>query len=151
MKAEFLPYLNYYKKLYNQMFRKPAGKYELTQIEIDILLFLHNNPSFNTAKDIVALRGLAKSNVSNALDNLRKRGYLASETDPENRKLVRLTLLEEAGEAVRELKDCQKQFQEIIYDGFTGEELTLLRSLQEKCNLNVLRALKNDSDGGDSK
>ena len=97
MKAEFLPYLNYYKKLYNQMFRKPAGKYELTQIEIDILLFLHNNPSFNTAKDIVALRGLAKSNVSNALDNLRKRGYLASETDPENRKLVRLTLLEEAG------------------------------------------------------
>ena len=151
MNAEFLPYLNYYKKLYNQMFREPARKYELTQIEIDILLFLQNNPSFNTAKDIVALRGLAKSNVSNALESLRKRGCLASDTDRENRKLVRLTLLEEAGETVRELKDCQKRFQKTIYDGFTGEELALLRSLQEKCNLNVLRALKNDSVGGDSK
>ena len=151
MNLEFLPYLNYYKKLYSLMFRATSGKYGLTQIEIDILLFLQNNPSFNTAKDIVALRGLAKSNVSTALESLRKRGYLASETDQENRKLVRLSLLEGAWEAVRELKDCQKQFLDIIYDGFSEKELEQLRSLKEKSNANVLRALKNDMDGGNGK
>ena len=33
-----------------------CDRYELTQMEYDILMFLHNNPQHNTAADIVKVR-----------------------------------------------------------------------------------------------
>lgn len=33
-----------------------CDRYELTQMEYDILMFLHNNPQHNTAADIVKIR-----------------------------------------------------------------------------------------------
>ena len=43
-----------------------CDRYELTQMEYDILMFLHNNPQNNTAAEIVKIRkstkGLLKGN-----------------------------------------------------------------------------------------
>ena len=68
--------MNRFKRYYAACFQALAGEYGLNQLEIDILLFLHNNPDCNTASDIVELRGLAKSNVSTAIERLRREGYL---------------------------------------------------------------------------
>ena len=35
-----------------------CDRYELTQMEYDILMFLHNNPQHNTAADIVKIKAL---------------------------------------------------------------------------------------------
>ena len=47
-----------------------CDRYELTQMEYDILMFLHNNPQHNTAADIVKIRKSTKSHVSTSLKNL---------------------------------------------------------------------------------
>ena len=39
-------------------------KYNLRQMEYDILMFLYNNPEYNTAADIVRIRKSTKSHVS---------------------------------------------------------------------------------------
>ena len=62
-----LSYIQHYKKYYTAQFEAASAAYGLNQLEIDILLFLHNNPECHTAGDICRYRGLAKSNVSAAV------------------------------------------------------------------------------------
>ena len=66
-----LSYAQHYKKYYTVQFEGAAAAYGLNQLEIDILLFLHNNPELCTASDICRYRALAKSNVSAAVERLR--------------------------------------------------------------------------------
>ena len=41
---------------YESLTSSICDKYDLTQMEYDILMFLHGNPEFNTAADIVKVR-----------------------------------------------------------------------------------------------
>ena len=66
-----LSYVQHYKKYHAARFEAASVQYGLNQLEIDILLFLHNNPDCRTASDICRYRGLAKSNVSAAVERLR--------------------------------------------------------------------------------
>ena len=78
-----LSYIQHYKKYYAAQFEAASAAYGLNQLEIDILLFLHNNPECHTAGDICRYRGLAKSNVSAAVERLRSRGVLSVCTGPD--------------------------------------------------------------------
>ena len=51
--------------LYYDLSSKAAKECNLTKPEADILLFIKNNPEFNTAKDIVKLRGFSKAEYIN--------------------------------------------------------------------------------------
>ena len=51
-----------------------CDRYELTQMEYDILMFLHNNPQNNTAAEIVKIRKSTKSHVSTSLKTLENKG-----------------------------------------------------------------------------
>ncbi|MFQ7553393.1 MAG: hypothetical protein ACLRMZ_27790 [Blautia marasmi] len=45
-------------QLYSRKIGETAALYEISKTEADILLFLCNNPGFDTARDIVNIRGL---------------------------------------------------------------------------------------------
>ena len=81
-----LSYVQHYKKYHATRFEAASVQYGLNQLEIDILLFLHNNPDCRTASDICRYRGLAKSNVSAAVERLRARGVLTVSPAPDNRR-----------------------------------------------------------------
>ena len=51
-------------------------EFHMPQTAFDILMFLANNPGYNTAKDIVKLRGLKANLVSVNVDRLVQEGYL---------------------------------------------------------------------------
>ena len=59
---------------YEMLSRKVCEKYQLTQMEYDILMFLHDNPQYNTAAEIVKIRKSAKSHVSTSLKKLENKG-----------------------------------------------------------------------------
>ena len=48
-------------KLYGLLFTPLLERHTLTQLEADIILFLANNPEYDTARDIVEKRHLAKT------------------------------------------------------------------------------------------
>lgn len=52
--------------LYHKLQSPVLTRYRMTQIELDVLLFLANHPGLDTAKDIVEIRRLTKSHVSAA-------------------------------------------------------------------------------------
>ena len=55
---------NALKTLYARCIEEVCTAYKLTRMELDILLFLANNPCYDTATDIIEIRYLAKSQVS---------------------------------------------------------------------------------------
>lgn len=67
------------KRLYGQRIQPVCEAYGLTRMEMDILLFLANNPAFDTARDIVERKQFTKSHVSASVAELERRGYLRGE------------------------------------------------------------------------
>ena len=53
-----------------------CDRYGLTQMEYDILMFLHNNPQHNTAAEIVKIRKSTKSHVSTSLKDWKTKDLL---------------------------------------------------------------------------
>ena len=105
-------------RLYNLTLRDFGRANGLSQTEMDVLLFLHNNPDCNTARDMVHLRGLAKSNVSTALDSLRTRGLVESRPEENNRRVNRL-FLRPAAPLIEGLSRRQTQFFHALQQGLT--------------------------------
>lgn len=141
MQNYVLTYANHFKHLYRQTFQPLSEQYGLSQLEIDVLLFLNNNPEFNTAKDISTMRGFAKSNVSKAVESLRLQGYLSAYPDPDNRKVHRLTLSPGMKDRVKALSDCQAQCFALLLDGFTEEERRKLQEFFSRIDANITKSL----------
>ena len=66
------------RKLYCSLFTPLLERRGLTQLEMDILLFLANNPEYDTARDIVEVRKIKANLVSVNVDRLAQEGYPVS-------------------------------------------------------------------------
>ena len=75
---------------YELFTRKVCDRYQLTQMEYDILMFLHNNPKHNTAADIVKIRKSTKSHVSTSLKALENKGLIEEFRAPGIKSILRL-------------------------------------------------------------
>lgn len=137
-KMEWISFINYFRQLYQLQFKPLTKKYNINMIEVHILLFLKNNPNLNTAKDIVNYRGLAKSNVSNALDKLEHNGFITMKADEENRRIQRITLLKKSRPIVEKLKQQQLIFFSLIQKNFTKEELDMMEEFHKRMYENII-------------
>lgn len=134
------------RKLYCSLFAPLLERHGLTQLEVDILLFLANNPPYDTARDIVEKRHLAKSHVSVGVDALAGRGLLERQMREGNRKTIHLVLTPAAAPLVAEGREIQAQYGQMLLAGFTGEERSELFRLLEKVGENVNAALAAGAD-----
>lgn len=134
------------RKLYCSLFTPLLERHGLTQLEVDILLFLANNPPYDTARDIVEKRHLAKSHVSVGVDALAGRGLLERQMREGNRKTIHLVLTPAAAPLVAEGREIQAQYGQMLLAGFTGEERSELFRLLEKVGENVNAALAAGAD-----
>lgn len=129
------------RKLYCGLFTPMLERHGLTQLEVDILLFLANNPAYDTARDIVEKRHLAKSHVSVGVDALAARGMLDRRKREGNRKTIHLCLTAAAAPVVEEGRAVQQQYAGMLLQGFSGEERRELFRLLDKVSENVDRVL----------
>lgn len=142
MTEEFWDNLLLLKGLYDRMLDPVAQRRQLTRMELDLLLFLHNNPAHNTAAEAVRLRQWTKSHVSAAVHALKARGLLAARHPDGNRKTLRLTPLPAAQPILQEGREAQRAFFQSMRRGFTPEEERTLESISEKIARNVRDAMK---------
>ena len=126
-----------FRRYYENSFQDLLEEFGLTRLEAVILLFLHNNPDFNTARDIVELRGLSKSNVSTALEALRLRQYLTVRPDPDSRRVRRIFLREEKRDVVEALARRQQETLGRLTDGFSPEELAEMQRFLDRMEENI--------------
>ena len=110
-------------------------RYELTQMEYDILMFLHNNPQHNTAAEIVKVRKSTKSHVSTSLKKLENKGLVERIQSEDNKKHIEIFLLDKAEEIVEAGINAQKQFAQNVLKGLTEEEKYMCINVFDKiCN-----------------
>lgn len=110
MIIDFLDTITTIKKLYTVSLEPVCKQYDLTRMELDILLFLANNPQYDSAKDIIERRKLTKSHVSTSIKSLTKNNYLKPVYLPNNKKTVHLKLLNSADEIIKAGQQAQKIF-----------------------------------------
>ena len=102
-----------------------CDRYELTQMEYDILMFLHNNPQLNTAAEIVKIRKSTKSHVSTSLKKLENRGFVKRIQSEDNKKHIEIVLLDRAALIVEAGLNAQKQIAQDVLSGNVAGTLHL--------------------------
>lgn len=125
-----------------QYFKCLLTEYNLRSSDLDVLMFLALYPEFRTAREICDHRLVAKSLVSSSLDLLVSRGYVARETDPNDRRRAILTLMPAANEIIEKMQALNLQYQEIICSGISPEDMASFERVltQISHNINELTA-----------
>ena len=123
-----------------------CDRYELTQMEYDILMFLHNNPQLNTAAEIVKIRKSTKSHVSTSLKKLENRGFVKRIQSEDNKKHIEIVLLDRAALIVEAGLNAQKQFAQDVLSGLTEEEKHICISIFDKICRNAEEQLRKSKE-----
>lgn len=132
------------KNLYERTVMPVCREFGLTYMEFTVLMFLNNNPQYDTAAQIVKVRRLTKSHVSVSLKSLQERGLVAGVYFPGNQKTLHLHLTEAAKPVVEAGLSAQKKFGDTLIQGFTPEEIDLFRNFVERLNENMKQEEEND-------
>ncbi|OLS01913.1 MarR family winged helix-turn-helix transcriptional regulator [Tissierella creatinophila] len=129
------------KKVYEKMFYSLTKEFELTQNEIDVLLFLYNNSPLDTARDIARYRAMSKSMISKSVDSLYKRGFLSYETDETDKRCIHLKIKPVAIPIVEKLYEVQKEFFDSLTYNITKEEYKTMETVLNKMYQNIIDQL----------
>lgn len=124
------------KKRYCRFLEPVSKKWALTQNELNVLLFLHNNPQYDRASDIVACRGISKSHVSLSVNNLERRGLLRRFVS-DDRRTAHLELTEQSRAIAQEGREAQRSYFTELYRGITPEEFDQWRRITQKVCENI--------------
>lgn len=135
---------NAIKALYAKCVGKVCEKYQISRMELDILLFLANNPRYDTATDIVEVRYLSKSQVSSAIKLLEERRWLRKTYADDNRKTAHLKICEGAGNVIVDGKAAQEMFLAVMMRGFSQEEIGRMKGYTDRIWDNIDGYLKSE-------
>lgn len=135
--TDSLVFMQQINKMHERMLKNICCEFELTLLEAKIIAFLHNNPTKDTAGDIVELRMLSKGNVSQAIDLLNKKELLSKTPDQSDRRKIHLTLLPKCHKITEAIDSFQDSFSICLFDGFTKEEIQTFTSLNKRLASNA--------------
>lgn len=131
-----------FQQYYSRAFSPLQQRTGLTLGEVQVLLFLANHPGNDTARDVVELRGLPKSQVSQAVDLLVSRGFLQRRPDQTDRRVIHLAITEAGEPLARETQEIQAACWQRIFSGLTETERKTLDTLLERVFITMEREME---------
>ena len=111
----------------------------MPQMAFDILMFLSENPERCTARDINRHHGFKENILSVNVNKLVSEGYLQRLAMEGDRRKVRLVLTEKARPIITRGKRAQEEFDRLIREGITPEELAVFAKCLETAGENARR------------
>lgn len=130
--TRLLQFYQHFGKFYTKQFTPLLDRTGLSMREVHVLLFLANNPGYDTARDVAELRGLSKSQVSQAVELLAAEGLLARTPDSADRRMVHLSITPTGLPLAREAQAIQNACGRRLLAGFTPGEAALFQDLLER-------------------
>lgn len=112
-------------------------EFNINSTEMTVLLFVHNHPDKNTARDVIEYSRLAKANVSKAVEHLMRRGLLTRIRDEQDRRLMHLCLTETAECMMPELHAAAERYLRGLFADFSPEELRTYRQFNIRIGRNA--------------
>ncbi len=102
-------------RAYNAMCKPLCKELELPQTAFDILMFLGNNPNYNTAGEIVEIRRIKANLVSVNVERLVREGYLLRKQVKGDRRKTGLICTDKAKPIIERGRKLQKAFTERMF------------------------------------
>ena len=138
-------YFAYYAKIdkvYRKLCALEVAEYCFPPNEIVVLMFLANNPGYDSASDIAHFRNISKGLVAKSVETLCERGYLKAGKDLKDRRLIHLSLTEKSDDIVTRLRKCRQEFAGKLYDGVPREDMEAMARTTKVINQNLDDILK---------
>ena len=142
-----LSLLEFPKKLaqaYTQLCRPLCRELGLSQTALDILLFLANNPRYQTAGDIVEVRHIPASLVSVNVERLVQDGLLRREPVPGDRRRIRLCCTDTAQPIIQRGREVQARFFRALWADTSPELRAAFEQAMEQMDKNLDGLLKEE-------
>ncbi len=112
-------------------------KYGINQTCFDVLMFCANNPEYNTARDICAVRGIKSGIASVAVETLIGAGLMERQTDSADRRIHRLVPAPCASSLIDEGRAMQASFAGVLRRGISDDELLALDNIHRRLERNI--------------
>ncbi len=138
----YLDFFSSIQQLYQRSLLPICKEYSLSYMELTILLFLANNPEYDTAADIVRKRHLAKSHVSISIRSLEEKGLLRKEEREGNHRKSHLVLCDKSKTIVQSGQAAQNRFLGILSERISSEQKQVIINTIHIMNENVQTALR---------
>ena len=129
--TRLLQFYQNFEKFYAHQFSAFLERTGLSIREAHILLFLANNPGYDTARDITVFRGISKSQVSQAVELLAAEGFLLRTPDEVDRRVVHLAISSEGWPLAKECQAIQERCAAQLLTGLNMEQVEQLKLLLE--------------------
>ncbi|MDY4898268.1 MAG: MarR family transcriptional regulator [Eubacteriales bacterium] len=126
--------------VYSALCAPVCKKHGINGTCLDVLMFFHNYPEYNTARDLCQVRGIKSGLASVAVDTLLQRGLLIRRDDTSDRRVIRLLITPVAADIIRDGIALQQRFEKAVGRGISARDRqTLLRIMSRvQCNLTEL-------------
>ncbi len=122
---------------YAGIMRPLSAELNMAQTAVDILMFLANNPGYDTAKDICTMRHLKPGIVSFHVEKLVQEGYLERQNVPGDRRKCRLVCTEKAAPIIEKGRALQAKFMRKMTKGLEKEQIDTLVTCLETFEKNL--------------
>ena len=122
---------------YAGIMRPLSTELNMAQTAVDILMFLANNPGYDTAKDICTMRHLKPGIVSFHVENLVQEGYLERQNVPGDRRKCRLVCTEKAASIIEKGRALQAKFMRQMTKELEKEQIDTLVTCLETFEKNL--------------
>lgn len=132
----------------HEMTRPLCREMDIPQPAFSILMFLADNPEYDTAKDVGKFCALKPNIVSFNVEKLVLRGFLERRPVPGDRRSVSLVCTEKAKPFIERGHVLCQKFAEVLWDGVTDEEKAVLHSCWEKMNQNLIQYKNREKSEG---
>lgn len=129
-------------EVYNDVCKPLCKELKLPQTAFDILMFLANNPQYQTAGDIVKIRNIKANLVSINVDRLVKEEYLRRESIEGDRRKTKLICTTKAQPVIREGQQLQQKFVDHLFDNTTKEDKEIFINVMKTMDKNLDDILK---------
>lgn len=126
---------------YEKVCRPLCQELGMAQTGFDILMFLANNPQYQTARDIVSVRRLKANLVSFHVEKLVQEGFLVRQNVQGDRRKIALVCTKKAQPVIERGRKVQELFQEKMMQGISREMLEMMRQMVKITKGNVERIL----------
>lgn len=143
-KIEMLLCGQHYKKFQEAVYSSIMNQYQISLLDLRVLLFLSEHENNNTAKDIVEMHHFTKSNVSRSIESLLEKGYLLRRQDNHDRRCIHLQLLPEAYRIIDSARQKKESMKKILFQGITEQEVKVIAEVSMKISHNIAKAMEHD-------
>ena len=138
------------RKVYIEEFNREFQDDNFSPNEMNIMIFLYNNPSIDTSSQLCVTLGVSKGLVSRSIDSLIKKGYITSYSDKKDKRIQHLQLTSQVEPVIKKIKKIKYNLNQDILDGISKEDIeTMQRTLnlikQRFIQRSIERGLKNET------